>query len=167
MEPPHQGTARGAAFGRSIRLEPDAPKTTFIFVFALSGVAVLALLIVLVDQYFNLSVREEIAEKVLRVESTNLRQLRAEEQAKLTRYQWADLKSGAVRIPLERAMELTLAEWKSRPDGFVPGTPELAPAAPAKPAAAEPKVGPGASNAVSAPAGAAPVPAPPAPGAHP
>ncbi len=152
---------------REAPVEPDAPKTAFIFLFALGGVAVLALLVVLVDQYFDLSVREEVADKVLRVVSTPLRQLRAEEQAKLTHYQWVDPKSGLVRIPLERALELTLAEWKSRPDGFVPAAPEAQAASPATAPAPEPKASPGASNAASAPAGRAPSPASPAPGARP
>ena len=155
-------------------VEVDAPRTTFIFVFAMIGLGVLALMLVAVDQYFGLSVREEVAQKLLRPVNTQLRQLRAEEQAKLGYYRWADRKAGIVRIPLERAMELTLAEWKHRPDGFVPGTPSpVAPpaSAPAKPQAGESQpVGP-ASKSAQEPASAAPAqgPAPSskAPGRHP
>ena len=65
--------------------------------------------------------REEIENKLLRPESAQLRQLRADEEAKLTRYQWVDQKKGVVRVPLDRARELVLSEWARRPSGFVPG----------------------------------------------
>jgi hypothetical protein len=67
-----------------------------------------------------MSVREEVEHKILKPESAQLRQLRADEEAKLSRYQWLDQKSGVLRIPLDRARELVLAEWKDRAEGFAP-----------------------------------------------
>ena len=116
-------------------VESDAPRTTFIFAFALASCIGLGLVLLGIDQMFNVLMREEVAEKVLRPESSALRALRADEQAKLTHYQWVDQKKGVLRVPLERAMELTLAEWAARPQGFVAGTPDPA-AAPAAPAPA-------------------------------
>jgi len=126
------------------RAEADAPKTAFIFVFVLASVFVLIGVVVAVDQFFNISVLEEIQRKVLGVENPALRQLHAEEDSKLTRYQWVDQKGSVVRIPLDRAQELVLAEWAARPTGFLPGSPDptaVAPAAPATtpaPAVAQP-----------------------------
>lgn len=114
------------------RSEADSPRTTFIFLFVLAGAFVLTGLVMGLDQFFSMSVRAEFEKKVLQVESAQLRQLRAEEQARLTRYQWVDSKAGVVRIPVARARELVLAEWKARPDGFQPPAEELAAPAPEK-----------------------------------
>ena len=108
------------------RTEADSPRTTFIFLMVLASAFVLTGIVLGVDQYFELSVREEIENKVLKPESAPLRQLRADEEAKLTRYQWADQKGGVVRIPLDRAKELVLAQWNERPEGFTAGTSDAA-----------------------------------------
>jgi hypothetical protein len=42
----------------------------------------------------------------------NLAELRAENQAALTTYGWVDPSKGLVRLPVARAMELTLELWK-------------------------------------------------------
>jgi len=110
--------------------EADNPKTTFLFLFVIGSVVVLAGMVIAVDQFFHLAVREEISRKVLQHESTALRLLRSEEQARLTHYQWVDQKAGLVRLPVERAMALVLQDWAKRPEGFTPGTPDLAPPAP-------------------------------------
>ena len=49
----------------------------------------------------------------------DLRALRAEEDALLHGYAWADRKAGTVRIPIERAIDL-LAERSGRPAGRAP-----------------------------------------------
>ena len=115
-----------------IQSEPDSPRTTLIFFVVLISAFALTGIVLGVDQYFEISVREEIENKVLKPESAQLRQLRADEEAKLTRYQWADQKKGVVRIPLDRAKELLLAQWKVRPEGFTAGTSDAAKDAKAK-----------------------------------
>lgn len=100
------------------RSEPDSPRTTFIFLFVLASAFVLTGIILGIDQFFSVSVREEIETKILRPESAQLRQLRVDEEAKLTRYQWIDPKAGILRIPVGRARELILAEWGERASGF-------------------------------------------------
>ncbi len=134
--------------------EVDSPRTTFLFVSVIGGVILTTVLVLGVYEYVSGALRDEVSRKQLQPEASALRLLRAEEQAKLTHYQWVDQKAGVVRIPVEKAMALVLAEWPSRPSGFGPGAPDLTPAAPAAPAA------PGA-----APAPAAPVAAPIAPAA--
>jgi hypothetical protein len=169
-ESPENPKSEATAAPPEPRAEPDAPQSAFIFLFALGGVAILALMVLGVDQLFNLSLREEIAQKLLRPENSMLRQLRADEQAKLTRYQWIDRKAGTLRIPLDRAMELTLSEWQSRPAGYVPGAPNPATApggaAPAKTPAGESPPRGGASEGARGPEGAAP-PRPPSQGGRP
>jgi len=43
-----------------------------------------------------------------------LRELRAKEVAAATSYGWVDQPKGVVRIPIERAMQLTLEEYKAK-----------------------------------------------------
>ena len=105
------------------KTEADSPRAALIFLVVVVSAFMLTGLVLAVDQLFGMAVREEIAEKVLRRESTALRQLHSDEQAKLTRYQWVDSSKGVVRIPIDRAMELTLRDWSSRATGFVAGTP--------------------------------------------
>lgn len=76
--------------------------------------------VIYITQYFGILVREEISAKVLTAENPVLRDLRASEHAKLTKYQWADKEAGVVRIPLERAKELTLRDWSSRAKAVAP-----------------------------------------------
>ena len=43
----------------------------------------------------------------------NLRELRAEENKALSEYAWQNKEKGFVRLPVDRAMELTLAEYNN------------------------------------------------------
>jgi hypothetical protein len=43
----------------------------------------------------------------------NLHEVRATEADVLNNYAWADQGKGIVRLPIQRAMELTLQEWKN------------------------------------------------------
>jgi hypothetical protein len=82
-----------------------------------------------------------------------LKDLRDEDAKALTSYSWIDKNKGSVRIPIERAMELTIAELaKKKPTSAGPvATPapeaSVAPAGPAPAPAASPK------SAVAVPAG--------------
>lgn len=90
--------------------EADTPRTGLLAVAVAVTVAVTALLVVGVSTVFGFTLREEIARKQLEPESTALRRLRSEEQARLGRYQWIDRRAGVVRIPTDRALELVLEE---------------------------------------------------------
>jgi len=108
-----------------------------------------------------------------------LKALQEENQKELTTYTWVDKNKGVARIPIDRAMELTvadLAQKKPAPAGPIatpaaqtaPGGAAPAPAAPqgaavsSSPAEAAAKTGPPASGAAqpaqTAPAGASPAP---------
>ena len=115
--------------------EQDKPQTAFIVAATVSTLVLLAGLLVFVTTYFDFAVRDEINRKVLTHENTYLRQLRAEEQEKLSRYQWVDQKAGVARLPIDRAVELTLKDWPSRPAGLVVAPPPAAPAPAVAPAA--------------------------------
>ncbi len=129
-----------------------------VLLFALFGVIVLAI----IGPAQRGSDYEEARAKK-RVE--NLKTLREETDKALTTYSWIDKTKGLARIPIERAMELTVAELakqKPAPAGPI-ATPETqAPAgvpaspAPASPAASGSSQTGGASPAAQAPASPSP-----------
>jgi hypothetical protein len=106
-----------------------------------------------------------------------LKTLREENQKELTTYAWVDKNKGVARIPIDRAMELTvadLAQKKPAPAGPI-ATPPVqttspAPAASPPSGAAQPAASPAGQNAASPPPAAqqsAPAPASPAPATTP
>ena len=91
-------------------------------------------------------------EKRAKARAEKLNQTTAEANAQLSGYGWVDEKKGVARIPIDRAMELTMAELTARlpmsayaiatPAAAPPasaGSPSVAPVAPALPVSATPK----------------------------
>ena len=118
-----------------------APFSTWlgiVLLFALFGVIVLAI----VGPSPRGSDYEETRAKK-RME--NLKKLREETEKDLTTYAWVDKNKGVARIPISRAMELTVAELAQKKPA--PAGPIATPAAQASPAAS------------ASPAGASPAPA--------
>jgi hypothetical protein len=74
---------------------------------------------IFVRELFNAWGQEEIQKKVLSVQSEQLKDLRAVEKQKLTKYQWVNQKDGVLRIPTDRAIDLTIAAYRNPP----PATP--------------------------------------------
>jgi hypothetical protein len=138
-----------------------------VLLFALFGVIVLAI----IGPSPRRSDYEETRAKK-RVE--NLKTLREEADKALTTYGWIDKNKGVSRIPIERAMELTvadLAKQKPAPAGpIAASTPETQPAAGAgaspTPASPAPGGSPQSGGASPAPSPAAQVSASPSPAAQ-
>ncbi len=143
------------------RAEHDRPHNPMILALVIATVASLIIIVLAVMQFFDVSVRSEIDRKVLQVPSTALRELRATESSKLSGYLWVDQQKGIVRIPLERAIELTARDWESRPSGLVE-VKDIAPPAAAPDAGAPAAPAPGAAPA-PAPGAAPAAGTPPAP----
>jgi len=87
-----------------------------------------------------------------------LKTLREESQKDLTTYAWVDKNKGVARIPIDRAMELTVAELAQKKPA--PAGPIATPAAQTPPTAASPAPPVAAQGATGAP------PAPPSPAAR-
>ena len=68
-----------------------------------------------------------------------LKALNEENQKDLTTYAWVDKNKGVARIPIDRAMELTVADLAQKKPA--PAGPIVTPAPPAAPAAAPPTAG--------------------------
>ena len=88
-----------------------------------------------------------------------LKTLREESQKDLTSYAWVDKNKGVARIPIDRAMELTVAELAQKKPA--PAGPIATPAAQTPPAGASPAPTAGAQGGArqSQPAPASPAPA--------
>lgn len=80
---------------------------------AVSGVVGMVLVIltfVVGDQYFRRVAHDKIQEIYLGAENPELIDLRTRETILLESYDWVDRDQGVVRIPIDRAMELTAQE---------------------------------------------------------
>jgi hypothetical protein len=113
----------------------DAPFSTWlgiVFLFVLFGLIVLA---VIGPSPRSSDYEETRAKK--RIE--RLKALHEETQKDLTTYAWVDKNKGVARIPIDRAMELTVAELAQKKPA--PAGPIATPAAQTAPAAAPPAGG--------------------------
>src|SRR5687768_15108016 len=94
--------------------ERDTPPNLLIMGAVMASVIGVTAIVVGVQQFFSYNVQHEISTKVYQYEAPFLRTLRADEDLKLSRYQWVDQGKGIVRIPVERAAELVLAQYRSK-----------------------------------------------------
>jgi hypothetical protein len=132
------------------------PESGAIALFAIGSAILLVITIGALTMYFNHIWDVAVYEKILAPPSEELRSLHYREDWQLTHYQYVDKKTGVVRIPLDRAMELFTQE-AAQGKLFYPAKDTVP-----KPEEPVPPV-PGA--AAPAPAPGAPV--PPAPGQPP
>jgi len=128
-----------------------APFSTWlgvVFLFILFGLIVLA---VIGPSPRTSDYEESRAKKRLE----KLKALREETQKDLTAYAWVDKSKGVARIPIDRAMELTVAELAQKKPA--PAGPIATPAAQAAPAAASPAGAPPPAAGSQQPSTAQPV----------
>lgn len=97
-------------------VEPDRTPNAIIAGVTLATVALLAILIAGLTEVYDHLFADEFARKVLETPNLELRKLRLYEEERLTRYQWVDEKAGLLRIPVERATELVIAERAAEAD---------------------------------------------------
>jgi hypothetical protein len=110
-----EGDHDGADGGHEpVEVEADRPPTAAILAAIVLAVGVIIGVVVGVQELFRVVITDELETKVYDAPNSMLRQLRADEAAKLGRYQWASKKDGVVRVPLDRAIALTLADYAHR-----------------------------------------------------
>lgn len=66
---------------------------------------------VIVNELFYWTVRSEIQRKQLATTNALLKATRAQEQSRLAEYRWMKKNEGVLRIPLERAKYLVIADY--------------------------------------------------------
>jgi hypothetical protein len=89
------------------------PQAGAIAGFAIGSVILLIVMIIALQSYFNKIWEEAVFEKVLAPPSEQLKELHNREDWNLSHYGYIDKPSNAVRIPLDRAMELFEKEASS------------------------------------------------------
>ena len=104
--------------------ELDVPKNKAIAGLIVATCITIVTVIFGVNEYYDKALRGELERKVSEENNTMLKTLRADEQKKLSSYQWVDKTKNVVRVPLDRARELTLAAYDA------PAAPVVAPAPP-------------------------------------
>lgn len=105
----------GHGHGGHDPVEDDRPRNGLIaFITLLTCITVIAFCI-FVRELFNAWGQEELQKKVLSVQSEQLKDLRTAEKQKLSKYQWVSQKDGVLRIPTDRAIDLTIAAYRDPP----------------------------------------------------
>lgn len=127
-------------------VQSRAPLSTWlgiVLLFALFGVIVLAVV--------GPTPRgADFEQKRANAREEKLKTLRQTDAKELTTYGWIDKNKGVVRLPIERAMELTVTELSSKRP--IPAYPIATPAAQATPAGAAPPPAPAQPGAAATPA---------------
>lgn len=137
--------------------EPDNVPAGKVLMALTIAVVIIAGMVTFVGQLFTHMVESELQTKVYGYQPPELKELHAQEQQKLTRYQWLDDKHEGVRVPLDRARELTVKAYRE-PVAPTPAAP-VETAAPADTAAPAGTAAPAAGSAAPAPAAGSAAPA--------
>ena len=116
----------GHGHGGHDPVEDDRPRNGLIAFITLITCLTLLVFCIFVRELFNAWGNEELQKKVLSVQSEQLKDLRASEKQKFSKYQWVSQKDGVLRIPTDRAIDLTIAAYRSPPPP-VPPKMELTP----------------------------------------
>ncbi len=95
--------------------ETSDPNTPVTLVAAIVGAILLVVIVLLLEAYYFKAERDENQRKVVAVVPEELAQARASQLGLLNSYRWIDEKQGVVGIPIERAMELVVAEQAAAP----------------------------------------------------
>ncbi len=112
------------------------PEVAKIFIFTAVSLAVLVLVIVAIAGYFEDIYAKAVSEKILTAPSEQLQDVRNRDAWNLSHYMYGDLnaKSGRVRIPLDKAIELNLEDaqagktfYPAKPEPVKPYSPPPAP----------------------------------------
>jgi hypothetical protein len=94
----------------SPRGERDDPRTgTTLFAGAIS-VILLVVIVLCIETLYRVTVEREEQRKLIEREPVERLRIEAEQHARLAEYRWVDRERGIVAIPIERAIDLVLAE---------------------------------------------------------
>ena len=84
------------------------------------GTVVTLVLVILLHSYYGYTLRGEVARKVIAQPSTAVDQMRSEQLRQITEYRWVDQKTKVVAIPIDRAIELVVAEARAKQTASLP-----------------------------------------------
>jgi hypothetical protein len=84
---------------------------------AVSVILTVAIVFAVRAMYFSYA-NSETQRKVIEAPTVNADSRLAEQEAKLARYSWVNRAQGTVTIPIERAMELVVEEYRDQSSSF-------------------------------------------------
>ena len=91
------------------------------------GTILTIVLVILLHSYYGHLLQGELARKVIAQPSIAVDQVRAEQLRQLNEYRWVDPNAKTVAIPIERAMELVVAERAAQAASAPAAAPETPP----------------------------------------
>lgn len=95
--------------------ESGDPRAGTLLFYGLLGVLVTILLVLTMVALYYRTANAEAQRKLYGEVWTELRLLRARQEAELNSYRWIDKQAGVVGIPIERGMELVVRELQAQP----------------------------------------------------
>jgi hypothetical protein len=102
----------------------NEPKNIAIAAVGIGSMTLVTVMVILLVVFFRQTAQKLIHERVELAPNTALRSLRAEEQLKLNKYVMLDPATRAVRIPIQRAMELEARDpWHRHLPPVAPSAP--------------------------------------------
>lgn len=105
----HAPSASGTQIGDGY--DRHDPNVRFLALFGFALIVVLVLVVLGIQYYHDRVKEQQIFIKVLQPESQALKDLRVREDQDLHTYQYINREKGQVRLPIDRAMKLLLAEY--------------------------------------------------------
>jgi hypothetical protein len=98
---------------QTVDLDESDPKTAPTLLVAAVGVALLLVIILLLEVMYQRTVEAENYRKVIAEQPQELRSLRATQLEQLNGYRWVDQPAGVAAIPIDRAMELVIKDYRA------------------------------------------------------
>ena len=128
-----------------VGFDDTEPRAAWVLIFSIATIITLVATVMFVTAYYDQIHDKLVYERQELPINEDMRNLRAKEDNELHSYGFADKQAGLVRVPIERAMELVLADAAS-------GKPKY-PTTPYQVKKEDPVVAPGAAAAPVAPPG--------------
>jgi hypothetical protein len=93
----------------------DDPAAMMTVVVGVVSVVLIVVLLLGLEALYNRTVDDENLRKVVDRAPAELTRVRAEQQERLSGYRWIDRQHGVVAIPIDRAIDLVVAEQGTAP----------------------------------------------------
>ena len=97
----------------TVPLDESDPKTAPTFLVAGVGLTLLIVIVLLLEVLYQRTAEAETYRKVIAEQPQELRSLRAVQLEQLNGYRWVDERQGVAAIPIDRAMQLVVADYGS------------------------------------------------------
>ena len=91
-------------------VEESDPDSTMTFTVIVVGTILLAVIVVFIQGLYERANRAELGRKVVSETPAELHRLRVEQLTRLNAMAWVDRKNGIVAVPIDKAIDLMLAD---------------------------------------------------------